>query len=355
MFHIVNLRLGMNDINALVNTYDSDKNQILPFINTRGELKADYLFNNFLPNWGNYPFMIDASFITPDMYDEYNQVNGLLDHTNAFQHKYEFYERIVNVNNNLIPVISILPSRTRDNLQFLFKLENRQYKKIALRITDLSQSSINNLFALLAASYDVKKMLVLCDIGSIVGENINVIQNRLDYILQRLSIEYEGIDVSIISTSFPSQKTPNRDVGEAMPHSETPNRDVWDVIPNLDLLLYFNLKSSFQGINLIYGDYGATNPTSPIEYVSGMQIIPCVTYYDNYNWYQMKTGNNHEFSKFIDLANCLVSENFYHGNYFSWGDTQIYNIANKTINNGHSGTWDGIRINQHITSIARMP
>ncbi|WP_334323725.1 beta family protein [Gilliamella apicola] len=341
MFHIVNLKSGMNDINALINIDNNDKNYVLPFINTRGELKNDYLFKNFLLEWGEYPFLVDTSLIAPDMYDKYNQVNGLLDHSNAFQRKYDFYEKILQVNPNLIPVISILPTSTmRDNVHFLFKLQNRQYKKIAIRVTDLSENSINNLFTLLASSSDPNSILVLYDIGSIVDKNINTIQIELSNILQSLSNLYSGLNVSVISTSFPSQKTPNR--------------DVWEEIPNLDLPLYFNLKSSFPGINLIYGDYGATNPTSPMEYIPGMQIIPCVTYYDNYHWYQMKTGNSHEFNKFVDLANCLVSESFYHGNNFSWGDSQIYQIANKIIKNGNSGTWNGIRINQHITSIARM-
>ncbi|XKM12691.1 hypothetical protein RCS94_06590 [Orbaceae bacterium ac157xtp] len=342
MFHIVNLRSGMNDINALINIASNDKSSVLPFINTRGELKNDYLFNNFLPKWGEHPFLVDASLIAPDMYDEYNQVNGLLDHSNAFQHKYDFYEKILQVNPNLIPVISILPTSTmRDNVQFLFKLQNRAYKKIAIRITDLSVNSINNLFTLLASSSDLNSILVLCDIGSIVGENINTIQNQLSNILQSFSISYRGLNVSVISTSFPPQKTQNR--------------DAWEVIPNLDLPLYFNLKSSFQEINLIYGDYGATNPTSAIEYVPGMQIIPCVTYYHNYHWYQMKTGSSHEFNKFVDLANCIISEPFYHGKGFSWGDACIDSIATQMSGNGNSGTWNGIRINQHTTSIARMP
>lgn len=342
MFHIVNLRSGMNDINALINIDNNDKSCVLPFINTRGELKNDYLFNNFLPNWGKHPFLVDASLIAPDMYDEYNQANGLLDHSNAFQHKYDFYEKILQVNPNLIPVISILPTSTmRDNIHFLFKLQNRPYTKIAIRVTDLSANSINNLFALLASSSDQNSILILCDIGSIVGENINAIQSQLSNILQDLSISYSGLNVSVISTSFPPQKTQNK--------------DVWEVIPNLDLPLYFNLKSSFKEINLIYGDYGSTNPTSAIEYVPGMQIIPCVTYYDNYYWYQMKTGSSHEFNKFVDLANCIISEPFYHGNGFSWGDTYINAIATQSSGNGNSGTWNGIRINQHVTSIARMP
>ncbi|TSJ92137.1 hypothetical protein FPQ14_02485 [Gilliamella apicola] len=341
MLHIVNLKSGMNDINALINIYNNDKNYVIPFINTRGELKNDYLFKNFLPNWGKYPFLVDASLIAPEMYDQYNQANGLLDHSNAFQDKYDFYEKILQVNPNLIPVISILTTSTMwDNVHFLFKLQNRKYRKIAIRVTDLSENSINNLYALLASSSDPNSILVLYDKGSIVGENINTIQNQLSNILQNLSNSYSGLNVSIISTSFPSQKTPNR--------------NVWEEIPNLDLPLYFNLKSSFQGINLIYGDYGATNPTSPMEYFPGMQIIPCVTYYDNYHWYQMKTGNSHEFYKFVDLANYLISESFYHGSNFSWGDSQICQIANKTISNGNPGTWNGIRINQHITSIARM-
>lgn len=341
MLHIVNLKSGINDINALIHIDNNDKNYVIPFINTRGELKNDYLFKNFLPNWGNHPFLVDASLIAPDMYDQFNQAKGLLDHNNAFQDKYDFYEKILQVNPYLIPVISILSTSTmRDNVHFLFKLQNRPYRKIAIRVTDLSENSIHNLFTLLASSSDPNSILVLYDKGSIVGENINTIQNQLYNILQSLSILYSGLKVSVITTSFPSQKIPNR--------------DVWEEIPNLDLPLYFNLKSSFPGINLIYGDYGATNPTSPMEYIPGMQIIPCVTYYDNYRWYQMKTGNSHEFYKFVDLANYLISESFYHGSNFSWGDSQIYQIANKTINNGNPGTWNGIRINQHITSIARM-
>ena len=213
MFHIVNLKSGMNDINALINIDNNDKNYVLPFINTRGELKNDYLFNNFLPNWGKYPFLVDASLIAPDMYDKYNQANGLLDHSNDFQHKYDFYEKILQVNPNLIPVISILPTSTmRNNVHFLFKLQNRPYRKIAIRVTDLSENSINNLFALLASSSDQNSILVLCDIGSIVGENINTIQNRLSDFLYRLSNLYSGLNVSVISTSYPSQKTSSRDI-----------------------------------------------------------------------------------------------------------------------------------------------
>lgn len=342
MKYIVNLRAGMNDINALVNLDSIDKSLVLPFINTRGELKNDYLFNNFLINWGDFPFMVDASLIVSDMFDEYNQANGLLDHTNAFQHKYNFYDRIYLANNNLIPVISILQSSTmRDNIQFLLKLQNKPYRKIALRITDLSQNSISNLFALLATSNNTESIIVLYDIGSIVDANINSIQTQLSNFLQDISITYNGIDVSIISTSYPPQKTSTR--------------DTWYVIPNLDLPLYFSLKNSFPKINLIYGDYGSTNPTSPMEYIPGMSIIPCVTYYDNCYWYQMKTGNSHEFNKFVDLANCIISEPFYHGYNFSWGDNQINDIAQKTAGNGNAGTWNGIRINQYITTIARMP
>lgn len=341
MFHVVNLKLGKNDIHALINIDKNDKKNVLPFINTRGELKKDYLFKEFLPKWGEHQFMVDVSPIISDINTEYNIHYGLLDHNNAFQRKFDFYEKILVINKNLIPVVSILKTSTmRDNVQFFLKLQNRPYQKIAFRLIDLSSNSINNLFSLLSVSSNIKSNLVILDLGSIVDNDINIIENNLSELLEQLSLFYPQIDLSIISTSFPSQKTANR--------------DVWEKIPNLDLPLYFKIKNSYPNLNLIYGDYGSTNPISAIDYIPGMQIIPCVTYYHDYFWYQMKTGASHEFYKYMNLANSIIVEPFYHGADYSWGDQCISNIATQKCKYGNSGTWNGIRINQHITSIARM-
>jgi len=122
-------------------------------------------------------------------------------------------------------------------------------------------------------------------------------------------------------------------------------------IPCLDIGLYLSALKNTGIKNLVYADCAATNPTSTMDFVPGMPVIPFAGYFTPREWWQGRLGKSMETSKFIDLAKNIQALPGYHKDEFCWGTKEIARIATGASTTGSNGSWNGIRINQHICAL----
>lgn len=357
MQYVVSIKNAQNDIQALINLDDNRKKQVIPLIHTTGEinsknsidkinkkkLKKDHIFKTFLLKWGNYEFMLDPSRLSEkDIKSPYNEYYNLHDPSNGYLRKFEYFEKIRMINNNFIPVVGWNENDTslvQDIFQFFLKLQD-EYSKIAIHINIDSQTDFEILKNLLEVKKDTASLNIILNFKSIENKCTDELSSKIYRQISLLSNRFGPLSFITMSSSFPSSKPSYR--------------DKWKKTENRDIILYTQLKTKIKDSKIIYGDYGATSPNSAIEFIPGMKIIPSITYYSSRYWYQIKSGEPQEYSKFIELAKKIREEDFYHGDKFCWATKKIKEIASKSKNepgSGTQGTWNGYKINQHICAI----
>ncbi|WP_422155816.1 beta family protein [Vreelandella titanicae] len=339
MRYLVALRVGQNDVKALLNLENSIKDKITPLLIMKGKIKH---LDNFLASWGNYEYLIDVSRFTNDEEDEFIIAYDPENPHGGYQNKIDFFNYAFQKNPNAIPVLAWNSSAPlRDIIQFAIKLDN-QYEKIAIRIkTPISNHDNNILNAILAAISDINKIQVIFDFEHISATDLTKFDKALIEINQIFST-YPDLTGHTLSTSFPIDK----------PQNGT-DRNVICYDP------FFQAKILKKHSALSYGDYGATNPSSPMEFEPWMQIIPFVNYYAEFEWWQKRDGGDKEYYKYVSLARDIKSLKTYHGDQFCWANTEIHRISNLNITpaigakqkHGSNGTWNGIKINQHICAM----
>jgi hypothetical protein len=250
----------------------------------------------------------------------------------------EFFENVRQRNDKIIPTVSWrgLPQR-RDVIQFALALE-RNYQTIAIRI-DMAgqdnQSQTSLLLNILDALSTHEATWVLLDFGVITQSGDLTNSALLTQVLQSLrGLHLAGL--SVLTTSFPSNKP--------APGSSRS-------VTSLDFVAQNLINTSDLATPLTYGDYAATNPTAAIDYIPGMQVIPFANYLTCGEWWQTRRGNDKEFSAYVPIAQEICDLPGFHGADFCWANTEIDRIASGKGGTGNNGTWNGIRINQHICAM----
>lgn len=336
MDYIASIRVGQNDIKALVNLESHRKERFTPILNMRG--KDDKHLCTFLDGWGDYPFFMDISSSKADDKDTFLAEKGLRSPANAYQGRKTFYEEIASNHIHTIPVVSWENSHSpRDTTQFALHLD-RNYRAIALRPkffikgANRQWSRTQNI---LNAVSDLSKVWVLLDVGSI-RDRLDIANNdSITTALERLR-DLNLAGVVILSTSFPQDK-PASGTTRSVPCMDV----VAQSLPNLEGF----------AARVVFGDYAGTNPDGVMEYVSGMPVIPFASYFQNGEWWQTRAGGDKEFAKYVDIAKQIRALAGYHGDNFCWATTEIARIATTTGRNGNNGYWNAIRINQHICAM----
>lgn len=339
------IKNGLNDLKALSELYPESKKSIIPIILTTGtvfspktgEVKRDQLIDSFIPNWDGDEFIVDASRIETDSVSEYNEYHGLTDQTDSFSRKIDFYKKIYEINGNLIPAVSWSKDDDLKNIiQLLINLKS-SYKTVAIVLDPKIESNLDILDILLCLFPDNGSIIVVLNYGSIYNQplpNKEIIDKALDTINKR------GVKrVILLSSSFP--------------HSKPTEKDIWITSSCTDLvwqLMIINQNKT--PINLIYGDFSASSPQAPSEFILGMKIIPSATYFNDGIWYQIKSGGDKEYSVYKDIAKNIVSSTFFDD--FCWGTKNIAKISVSTDGYGHSGTWNGYKTNIHVEEILRI-
>ncbi|WP_248917852.1 beta family protein [Pseudomonas entomophila] len=331
------LRVGQNDIKALINLEPERRTPFTPLLDMRGD--DDRHLQTFLNNWTEHPFFIDVSRGKKDVREAFISAHDLHNPANAFEEKRKFIYHVRDKNPNVIPVISWSDDDAqRDVIQLSLSLE-RDFKNIAIRVTCPEKPtpiSRNRLLAILdSLSAPTCAHIILDFIASAPASTAS--GSDFDHLLRDIGA-YTPATVILLSTSFPIDKPASNSS-----RSATCFDTAWQATVNRNR----------PGINLVYGDYAATNPTAPMEYVVGMPVLPFGCYYTPTEWWQRRKGGDKEFVNYIEIADEIRRLPGYHGDGFCWATREYTRIVATSTNYGNNGTWNGYRINQHICAMLK--
>lgn len=339
MEYLVALRVGQNDVKALINLEDYRKEKITPLLMMKGKNKH---LDTFLSEWGDYNFYIDVSRFPNDEDDEFITSVDPENPTNGYQNKRDFFDSVYHKNSRAIPVLAWHENAPlRDIVQCGIKLDSN-YERMAIRVkTPISSTNQNILNSFLAAISDISKLDIIFDFEHITLSDQDQAIIALPEINKILET-YKDLSGFTLSTSFPIEK---------------PQTGTSRTITCYDPVFQSSILKKHK--NLSYGDYGATTPSAPMEFEPWMQIIPFVNYCSGFEWWQKRDGGNKEYYRYVTLANDIKSLAFYHGSNFCWGNEEVERISQLDPNppagvkqkHGGNGEWNGIRINQHICAM----
>jgi len=335
MQYVACLRVGLNDIKALINLEAQRRDALMPLLDMRGD--DDRHLQTFIAEWEEHPFFLDVSRVTKDVAEQFITTRDLHNPANAFANKRRFFDDVSAINGNVVPVVSWVDDDSqREIIQNALALE-KAFQHIAIRVTcpaRATQVSWNRLLSILDAIETPEAVTVILDFGATSpvstasGSDFNLSLRQLN--------GYQIQDLVLLSTSFPIDK----------PASNTSRSSAC-----YDVAWQSRVDRSGIALNLVYGDYAATNPTAPMEYIPGMPVLPFACYYTPTEWWQRRKGANKEFVKYVEIAQEIRNLPGYHGDEFCWATREYSRIAATSTNYGNNGVWNGYRINQHICAI----
>lgn len=334
MEYVVSLRTALNDIKALSNLEPHRKLKVLPLMRARG--KDDKQVTSFLECWGNYPFLLDVSRFFPDKQDQLIVNQSLHASDNGFEARRGFYAWAAGLNRKLIPVVSWESGDpTREIVQFAVIL-HQQYESTAV-VVDMNSglTEIEKVTRILDAVADPRKLIIVLDFGERSPPNLT---SSGELILTMQKLHTYGINqVVLLSTAFPQDKPPSGSTR---------------VVTCVDLVWQNASKKLVDGVKFIYGDYGATSPNSPLDYIPGMPVIPFANVLIDSEWHQIRDGKDKEFFVYPDIAMKVRLLPNYQGDEFCWATREIARIASKVDGKyGNNGTWNGFKTNHHICAV----
>lgn len=131
-------------------------------------------------------------------------------------------------------------------------------------------------------------------------------------------------------------------------------RTEWDIWKSLS-----SIKSSGQINRMpIFGDYGIAHPELPFADFRKIKMSANIRYTADNNWIIFKGRNtrNYGFEQFYDLAEACINHPSYKGTGYSWGDTYIYNCAQKPpkVKTGNAATWRQVGNSHHLTLVVNQ-
>ncbi|MEH6483065.1 MULTISPECIES: beta family protein [Pseudomonas] len=336
MKYIACLRVGQNDVNAIINIEGERRANFSPLLDMRG--KDDKYLKTFLESWTQSPFFLDVSRVAADAKDTYIVNKDLHNPENAFSTKKKFFADAFEANRGLVPVVSWRDTdEQRQVVQFAMQL-NTTYEKIAIRVSANSKpsaASLARLHAILDSVQRPETTTVIFDYGSTRPEDLSA---GSEFHKMMLTIDAYGLEgICLLSTSYPADKPPSNT--SRIVQCSDPE---WQA--NAQML---GLKTK-----IIYGDFGATNPTAPMEFIQGMVILPFANYYIAPEWWQRRKGGDREFPNYIEIAKEIRQLPGYHNDDYCWANREIFRIsklpADAGAGYGSNGLWNGIKTNQHI-------
>lgn len=336
MDYFVALRAGQNDVKALLSLEPVRRVRVAPILSVRGDTSKD--IDKFVAGWGDLPFVVDVSHYSSDEKSAFIANNGLHDTASGYASRRSFYSNLAAKNPKLIPTISWNDGDSeREIIQFALAL-SQTHEQIALRPSMLLNGKSpqwSTTLNVLNAIPQPQKLWLTPDFGYFDLALQPGLAAKTKTIA-KFSATLGLAGVSFIATSYPNAKPASGSTATA---------------PCLDPGVYLQTKLGSGGLKLIYADCGATNPGASMDYIVGMPIIPFAAYFSPLEWWQGRLGKTHENEKFVDLAQMIRALPGYHQDSFCWGTKEIARIASGTSTTGSNGSWNGIRINQHICGI----
>ncbi len=335
MQYVACLRVGQNDIKALTNLEADRRDVFTPLLDMRGD--DDRHLQTFLANWTGHPFFLDVSRVRKDVGEDFIGGNDLHNANEAFENKQQFFLNTQLTNNHVIPVISWTDDDPqRDVIQLALSAE-RNFNQIAIRVfcpEKPTSASWARLLSILDSLNLPNFAHVILDFGA-TSPASTAAGSEFNHSLKQLN-DYNLQSLVLLSTSFPIDK----------PASNTSRSSAC-----YDVAWQSNIDRNGINPSPTYGDYAATNPTAPMEYIPGMPVLPFGCYYTPTEWWQRRKGGNKEFVNYIEIAQEVRSLPGYHGDDFCWATREYSRIVATSTGYGNNGTWNGYRINQHICAM----
>ncbi|RDU96537.1 beta family protein [Trinickia dinghuensis] len=335
MDYVAALRVGQNDIKALINLEPGRKQRVAPLLSMRGTDERH--LDSFTNNWGSTPFYLDVSRFDTDSNDRYIVEHELNLAANAFIEKRNFYDATAAKNSALIPVVGWADAdSSRDVVQCAIMLSAR-YSKIAVRM-DVNRDSPRQwpiAQNVLNSVPDPSAVDVIVDFRKLTDFPLLTRGGWLESLVQHIR-RYGVGRIVLVSTSFPDDKPPS---GSSRTRA------------CLDLAWQLAFRGALPDVELTYGDYAGTNPTGVMDFIPGMPVIPFANYFTPVEWWQTRQGGDKEFHHYPAIARMIRALPGYHGDEFCWANREIARIASSATNYGNNGTWNGFRVNQHICAV----
>ena len=339
MKYIACLRVGLNDVKALINIENERRVNFSPLLDMRGSDEKH--LQTFYECWTQSPFFLDVSRITADAKDAYIVNEDLHNPANAFSAKKKLFDRVFRTNKKMIPVISWRDTDEQRQVVQLALHLNAKHERIAVRVTansKPSEAAMTRLLAILDSIQSLETTTVIFDYGSTHPADLSA---GSEFHKMLIKVDGYGLEgVCLLSTSYPADKPPSNT-----------SRMVQCSDPEWQL----NAQALELKTKIIYGDFGATNPTAPMDFINGMVILPFANYYIPPEWWQRRKGGDREFFNYIEIAKEVRNLPGYHNDDYCWANREISRIsrlpANADAGYGSNGLWNGIRTNQHICVI----
>ncbi|MFK7088055.1 hypothetical protein AAFM71_04530 [Chromobacterium violaceum] len=332
MEYIVSTRVAQYDLQAFTNLEPGRKQAIVPLLNMRG--KNLYDVEKFAEQWGETAYLFDVSRFLADAKSELILQSGLNSPKGHYAAKRRLFDEVRHFNGAMIPVVgwgSEDPSR--DIVQFMNGLLT-DYERVAVRVSMQQEGSPLKLRMLLAAVPDPQRLIVIFDYESIERFGHPDLDPSGTLAILLRSCRDAGIGrMATLSTSYPVDK---------------PAKGQSRIVSCRDVYWQIALQRQYPEYDLIFGDYGATDPNAAVEFVPGMSVLPFANYYSPEEWWQKRLGEDKEFERYVDLAREIRALPFYHSDGFCWATTEFERIAGTRENYGSNGKWNAYKINQHI-------
>jgi len=326
------VKCKMGEQKALLNLDDTVKDSVIPLIEiplfTQAMIKKGATVDSVIASfWGNRKFYF---YFMPDWYSDYDDFNEFL------------VEKIKPLckNANAIPVIDLsLVDYVNDWTDIsangvTIRIRNNEFGDIEDILNQLFNDTI----------LQRKKTNLLFDLQYISENDLFSKTSMIKAAFSDLEKANEFESIIISCASFPKQFT------------SIESRKIYRFkrIENEIFANALKLSERFN-FNYVYSDYGPSD-IAENGFVIGMSPNFKIKYtaFDDYLFIkgiQIKKGGL-DIENVQALAKILIECSEYSGDYYSWGDKNIYDIARGILkSSGNLTTWVAYAMNHHITFI----
>ncbi|MBN1959315.1 MAG: beta family protein [Deltaproteobacteria bacterium] len=185
---------------------------------------------------------------------------------------------------------------------------------------------------------------ILIDLGSIRDNDANATAETVLGMLRSLESIQEYASVVVAGSSMPQglSELVHADTTALLPRNEW---DIWQLLQAMPSIPR----------NLGYGDYGVVHPDMLDLDPRRITLGAAIRYTTNNDVLVIRgraiKSHPDGFGQFYTLAETLVDLPDYRGSSFSWGDSRIYQCAQRQCGTGNLETWVKVGTNHHLTHV----
>jgi hypothetical protein len=347
MKYIPFLKLKINELGALNKLEDELLENLIPFFDIAKPSKLNWenvekVINDcevrLSKDWGEEKKFYIDSYDIPDSI----RIRGM-----------HVYQYLLNkfLKFNFIPVVGINRNIDHNNSAFEF-IKSNNIQKVAIRfnIDDfLDYKLIEEEFLnLLNLAEDNFRFDIIFDYRYLKNiDNLDFEINQLKKFLKELKRKIDIDNVIVTGSSVSANISDHLDTKQEQ------------VIARLEWVVYNKIKNDIKDINLIYGDYGIISPNysdSDFDVRLIQNVASPKLFYTTLNEIHIFRGGafkSHPRGRYqyFDLAKKLVNKNYFRGQYYSYGDSFIFDKSKNIGSPSSQGHWYQMLNNSHMTYI----